>query len=790
MDKLVVLELEGDFELAGFRATLEIRVEQQLILKVKGSLPAAPEVASQIQRHWYQNYRSLGVPARIKGQKIVHKGSLNRRIVECRESAEVLLDRFRVWLNSESFQLIDRRLRESFDRDDSIRFLLRTDDLNLQKLPWHEWDFFERYPKAEIALSAPEYEAISDRPVIQKNKVRVLAILGNSRGIQLEHDRAILEQLPNADIEFLVEPERQQFSERLWQEAWDILFFAGHSETEGETGRLYINQTDSLTLSQLKYGLRKAIDRGLQLAIFNSCDGLGLVQELQQLRIPQLIVMREPITDQVAAVFLKYFLEVFSSGESLYLATRQARERLQGLEHQFPCASWLPIIYQDPLVTPPNWLTLQGRSTPRRSPRTSSRRWRSLRVLWVSVAATLMIMGIRSTGALQSVELSAYDALMRSRPTEAIDSRILVVEVTQADVNQFGGYPLSDAVLVKAIAALEPLQPSAIAIDMHRAQPRGEGRSALIAQFQQNANLLTVCAFAQSDQNYAAPPEFSTDQKLEQLGFSNLVLDTVNRSQSDTLRTDVQSEQQSSKQTVRRQLLSYDPNIALTRSTCTTPYSLSFQLAYRFLQKSGIQPIQVTADQRWQFGSTIFNPLPTRFGAYQTLERANQTMLNYRTAPPGQQIPLQKVLNRQVTAEMVRDRIVFIGYTAPVARDTFATPYGEMAGVWIHAHSVSQLLSSVLNQRSSIWGLPQWQHFQWGDTLWVLIWSGITAMIVTIAQSRPLILGIAIAVFFSCIYQLCLYVLKVGGWLPLVPTLITMLLTAIGVVFYLRVDRR
>jgi Protein of unknown function (DUF1822) len=42
----------------------------------------------------------------------------------------------------------------------NARFLIRTNDLNLQKLPWHEWDFFERYPKAEVALSAPEYEAI------------------------------------------------------------------------------------------------------------------------------------------------------------------------------------------------------------------------------------------------------------------------------------------------------------------------------------------------------------------------------------------------------------------------------------------------------------------------------------------------------------------------------------------------------------------------------------------------------------------------------------------------------
>jgi CHASE2 domain-containing sensor protein len=813
MDKLVILELEGEFDVAGFRATLEICTEQQQtqqqVLKAKGYLPAAPDVAMQIQRHWHQNYRSLGMPARIKGHKIIHKGSLNRRIAECRQSAEVLCDRFQSWLNSESFQSIDRRLRENLNRDDRIRFLIRTDDLNLQKLPWHEWNFFERYPKAEVALSAPEYEVAAQRGDFPKKEtVRVLAILGNSRGIKLDRDRQILEQLPHADIEFLVEPERQQLNERLWRESWDILFFAGHSETEGESGRLYINQTDSFTLSELKYGLRNAINRGLQLAIFNSCDGLGLVQELQQLRIPQLIVMREPITDQVAAIFLQYFLEAFSAGESLYLAQRQARERLQGLEHQFPCASWLPIIYQDPLVTPPSWLTLGGYSSrDPAAPVASSRRstllkrgnWRSA-VPWISVIVTLLIMVIRATGVLQATELAAYDHLMRSRPAEHIDPRILVVEVTQADVNQLGGYPLPDSTLVKTIAALQPLQPVAIAIDMHRFQPRGEGRKVLITQFQQDPTLLTVCAFNQSDQNYAAPPEFSADQHMEQLGFSNLMTDTVSRlAQSATpkeprpvSRNDLQSgsELQLEGQTVRRYLLSYDPKLAPTRSACATPYSLSFQLAYRFLHKAGIQPLQVTSDQQWQFGSVVFQPLPTRFVGYQALEGVNQVMLNYRTAPPGQQVSLQQVLSGQVTADMVRDRLVLIGYTAPVARDTFATPYGDMAGVWIHAHGVSQLLSSVVERRSLIWGLPEWHSLQWGDALWVLIWSLVTIIIVRWLQSRPLFLVGAIVLLFGCIYQLCLNVLNQGMWLPLVPTLVAVTVTAIGIALYSRFNRR
>ena len=50
----------------------------------------------------------------------------------------------------------------------------------------------------------------------------------------------------------------------------------------------------------------------------------------------------------------------FSGGQSLYSAVREARERLQGLESQFPCASWLPTLWQNPAFVPPTWETLRG----------------------------------------------------------------------------------------------------------------------------------------------------------------------------------------------------------------------------------------------------------------------------------------------------------------------------------------------------------------------------------------------------------------------------------------------
>ncbi|MBE7384728.1 MAG: CHASE2 domain-containing protein [Leptolyngbya sp. SIO1E4] len=820
MDKWVILELEGDFNLTGFRATLEIRAENDFpALKVKGFLPPSPAIAAQLSHHWHGVYRPLGVPLRIKGQKIIHKGSISQRLADCQRSAQALRDRFRAWLNAESFQPIDRRLREELSRHEVIRFLIRTQDFNLQKLPWHEWDFFERYPYAEVALSTPEYESV--QPKMQPGSphpVRILAILGHSHGINVAADRQVLAQLPQAQVSFLVEPDLPQLNDQLWETPWDILFFAGHSETHRSQGRIFINETDSLSLSELRFGLRRAIDQGLQLAIFNSCDGLGLAPALEHLGIPQMIVMREPVADQVAEAFLKYFLEVFATGEALYLCVRQARERLQGLEHQFPCASWLPVIYQNPLVAPPNWQTLQGQpaqapqpapqptpqsrpqlrgakpiapATPARASSTSP--FPGFRRLWISIIVTGVIVALRLLGILQPVELAAYDYLMRSRPAETVDSRILIVEVTQTDLDALGGYPLADAVLAETVEVLQALRPTAIALDMHRHRPRGAGRQPLLNHFQQHSNLFTVCAFDQIAQDYDPPVEFSDNQRIEQVGFSNVILDkpTQMLGQHRNVTTVVPQQAAQPGGVVRRHLLSYNPDLASTQSRCSTPYSLSLQLVYRYLHQAEIEPLTVTENDQWQFGSVVFQPLTRRFGGYQTLNGlSTQLMLNYRAAQPGQQVSLQEVLAGQISADRVQDRLVLVGYTAPVARDTLDTPYGKMAGVWLHAHMVSQLLSAVLDQRPLIKVLPQWRSFQWGDAGWILggsLLSGGVSHWVHTRRLRSRRLGLRLGWRLGAILTLvamtwglsylCLVALSQGLWLPLIPTGLSVLLT-------------
>lgn len=365
MTKLMTLTINGNFE-NGFNVEVQIGEEGEAsTICFVGNLLSKPTIPDDYQC-WLNSYHELDRCLRgyCNG---ANNGNIEQLITQCQNSATTFKKTFTNWLDL-SFKpdFMVRLCQNLGDSTTEIRSLIRTEDPLLKKLPWHGWDLFaNHYPNAEIAVGAMKFEL----PIFPgvTNELRILAIFGHDEGINLEQDRETLEYFVEAQqvyIEFLIEPQRKQINDQLWQNNWNILFFAGHSSSKNKTGQIFINRNDSLTIEDLKYGLRQAITHGLQLAIFNSCDGLKLAEDLADLNIPQVIFMREPVIDKVAHAFLKFFLQQFSEGDSLYLAMRHARERLigDGFDNQFPGSCWLPVIFQNPAVTPPTWAGLQGLS--------------------------------------------------------------------------------------------------------------------------------------------------------------------------------------------------------------------------------------------------------------------------------------------------------------------------------------------------------------------------------------------------------------------------------------------
>ena len=226
MCKIVYLKFQsGDFD-EGFQATLDIAEAKRSphISGVRGGLRPAPEVRDSYS-NWQQIYCNLEVGYNCN--RLHRKESPERsQIPECNEAAEQLRGRFLEWLTCEEFREIWHQLLQELRRDEETIVFLQTENDLLRKMPWQEWDLFERFPKAELAISPLTCSSQNLVPA-QNEFMRILAILGNSEGIDIEADRRFLENLPLADVKFLVEPTREEFR-TLWNERWDILFFAGH----------------------------------------------------------------------------------------------------------------------------------------------------------------------------------------------------------------------------------------------------------------------------------------------------------------------------------------------------------------------------------------------------------------------------------------------------------------------------------------------------------------------------------------------------------------------------------
>jgi Predicted NTPase (NACHT family) len=366
MGKLILFKIgEGDIN-QGFPVLLQMGDDgAPPETDKKGILPPLSQIMPPLEE-WQTNFRDLADSRGINPQPATKNASFYR------QKADDVTTAINNWLNSDfpKWKKIREALQRYLDVNDVIRVIIQTENPQLRQVPWHLWDLFKKdYPHTEIAVSAPEYEPPQGRKTPPKGKVRILAIFGQSpdknipKEIKTQNDWEAINSLPYTEIKRLDEPTPEELRQWLWDDlGWHILFFAGHSESDTlrETGWIQINPQQSITISELKNALKTAIENGLQLAIFNSCDGLGLAKQLEDLHIPQVIVMREKVPDKVAQQFLRHFLTAFAGNRPLYSAVREARLRLEDdCETQYPGVSWLPIISQHPAVQPPTYRGLR-----------------------------------------------------------------------------------------------------------------------------------------------------------------------------------------------------------------------------------------------------------------------------------------------------------------------------------------------------------------------------------------------------------------------------------------------
>ena len=365
------------------------------------------------------------------------------------------------------------------------------------------------------------------------------------------------------------------------------------------------------------------------------------------------------------------------------------------------------------------------------------------------------VLGLRILGAFEPFELFLLDAFFKLRPSEATDPRIVVITIDETDLRQLARWPLTDRELAKVLDHVRSHQPRIIALDIYRDFSIQPGQEELLHIFSSTPNLLGIEQIGEIP--VAPPPELA---KRGQVGFANLPLDSDGK--------------------IRRAILSVKQGeqVSLGLGTFT---------ALEYLKHDQIELKQTDPDKA-ELGTAMFRSLSPFSGGYGHFDHHGyQIMLNYRKPNQTfQRFSIMDALENSIPSHLIRDRVVFIGVTAPSLNDTFLTPYdisnlsitAHSAGVEIHAQITSQILSAVLDNRPLLNVLPRMVEvgFVVGFTVlgtWIvgIYLSPYQNLRSFVLGNIVMTLGLTVTVTLVLSYNAFL----MGWWIPVATSLITLL---------------
>ncbi len=375
-----------------------------------------------------------------------------------------------------------------------------------------------------------------------------------------------------------------------------------------------------------------------------------------------------------------------------------------------------------------------------------------------TVAIAALVLSVRQVGGLQELELMAYDRMLRLRDKSEEDPRLLVVGITEEDIQVFNRWPLSDETIARLLEKLSEYEPAVIGLDLYRDIPYEPGTKKLAEQLQA-PNLIAIKNLGDGRvKGVPAPPGIPA----ERIGFNDIVLDPDG--------------------SVRRNLM-----FATTEEG--TFFSFSLQLALHYLQQQDISPENSEDNpDRILWGQAEFVPLTRADGGYRKIDdRGYQILLNYRSAKNvARRASVTQVLYGQIEPEWVKGKIVLIGTLAPSIRDVFLTPYSpaaqettpKMPGVVVHAQMVSQILDAVSGDR------PLYLFWQeWSEILWIFAWALIGGSL-ALGSRNALVLAASFPVLVCILGGTSFYLFLNYRWVPVVSPLASFIFSSTTIVVY------
>ncbi|MBE9040130.1 CHASE2 domain-containing protein [Oscillatoriales cyanobacterium LEGE 11467] len=359
--------------------------------------------------------------------------------------------------------------------------------------------------------------------------------------------------------------------------------------------------------------------------------------------------------------------------------------------------------------------------------------------------AIVLVTVARLTGMLELFELKTFDLLVRLRPVEPTDDRILLVGIDAEDIARIGTYPIPDAYLAQLIETLQTDKPAVIGLNISRELPVEPGRVELLSAFAKYNNLIAVEKVLPA--KILPPPGLPS----EQVSFNDFPLDADFHG--------------------RRQYLGIPTSEGYK-------FSLSLRLAEAYLARYDLELDNGVRDRTaMRFGEVELPRLYPNSGSYVGVDDGGvQVLLNFRrNSQPFRTVSMADIEAGRVEPEWIRDRIIIIGITDPnfqavVPTSAAGNTFEKIGGTEFQAHGVSQILSAVLDGRSQlrVW----WDGWEY---LWILGW-GLGGIAIGYRTQRLWhnVLGVgtaSVSLIATSYLAICW-----GWWIPFIPALQAFLL--------------
>jgi adenylate cyclase len=391
------------------------------------------------------------------------------------------------------------------------------------------------------------------------------------------------------------------------------------------------------------------------------------------------------------------------------------------------------------------------------------------RGIWITVPIVVgTLFSARAIGFLQPLELSLYDTQLRLRPPQSQDDRIVIVGITESDLQKVGEWPFPDRILAQVLTNIKKQKPSVIGLDVYRDLPvppsDRAGVTALNYLFKSTPNLVGIekRSIDRSIPSVKPPPLLD---RMYQVGVNNFPIDIDSR--------------------VRRSLLYFDEGESRYPS-------FALQVALTHLENQKILP---TADgqEMLTINGHSFKPFESNHGGYVNVDNLGyQLLINYQGGSKNfKEVSFRDVLQGKIPGDLFRDRIVLIGSVASSLNDEFLTPYSsnnflqtpeKMPGVKLHGNIVSHLLRSTLEKRPEI---QSWNKLS--EALWIAGWTTLAAILYwhfRNVQRFSWRREVGLAAIIGLSSGISQVALTIGWWLPLAPTLLGIAGGVMGIVAY------